>query len=369
MEKLKIIACVDFQCDFLANGLLAGLYETGHDIYEVPALKHVRGGVDDQYILPDGKTGMTGPPGYLAAPAAWLPAPHSYGEAVDVLKKREVNLVVMLSDRDYARKGIDQLSRDSGWSIKSMPLVLCNGEDYDFIDTRTLDEFAPKVFFKREIPKETRLDTISRLVHRPVWPMPFSAFTRGYPEIVDDAKKDYDLFLSLGDTYPARRLLTEKFLEASDKGKRKSHIAMSENVALSHPLAKKMKKMLPWPEYITTQARSRITASIRGFGRDALHAWEAFSFATLVLYCDPQIHIPFPFEDRIHCVHFEENCASVVKLIDDYLEDSAAAWQLAHRGKQHLWQHHTNKARAEYLIEVAMGEINGRPKEYADYQL
>ena len=366
MDKLKIIVTTDFQCDFLAHGILAGLYETGHDIYEVPALKSVRGEVDEGYILPDGQRGVSGPPGYFALPKAHLPTAKSYAEAVELMAKGP-DLVVMLSARDYSRRAIHGLSRDAGVNIKSLPLVICEGEDHDYIDYRLVEEFSPRVFFKREIQRTNPLSAVSSSIHRPVWPLPFSAFTRGYDPEIDHTKKDYDLFLSLGNTHPLRLTLIKKFLEASDKKGRRSWVATNENVNLNHPLQKKLKKMLPWGEYIATQAKSKITASIRGFGRDALHAWEAFSFATLVLYCDPGIYIPFPFKDRVHCLYFSEDCSEVIDLAETFLEDSTAAWQIAQAGKRHLHQYHTNKARAEYLINVSRGEAWGKPKQYEEY--
>jgi hypothetical protein len=365
---MKIVVTTDYQCDYLANGLLAGLYESGHDIFEVPALKSVRGGVDDTYILPDGKIGMTGPPGYLSRPEAYLPPARPYAEAVEAFKTAD--LVIMLSLRDYSKRAIHQLSRESGRAINKLPLVMCEGEDYDAIDYRIIEEFSPKAFFKREIPRSSSLTAISNQIHRPVWPLPFSAFTRGYDtEAIDDKKKTYDLFLSLGHTHPARLTLLRYFLEAATKGGRKSWIATNEGVTLNHPHEKKMKKMLPWPDYIQTQAKSKITAVIRGWGRDTLHAWEAFSFATLVLYCDPGIHIPFPFQDGVHCVKFDESCSQIPKLIETYLEDEAAAWQIAQAGKRHLWEHHTNQKRAEYLVDVAHKIVWKSGAAYEEYGL
>ena len=119
--------------------------------------------------------------------------------------------------------------------------------------------------------------------------------------------------------------------------------------------------MLGYNEYITKQARAKISASMRGFGRDTLNFWEKMSFETLCLWCDPEIVIPYPPIPNKHVVEFEESCDDVGRLIRYYLhpghEDERKT--IAKAGKEWLHAHHITERRASYLLSISLKIING----------
>ena len=364
--NIKALALVDYQSCFLSHSILTGLWEMEDvEVYEMPILNSVRGGIDKDYILPDGTRGYTGTTGYLQ-PHPLPPQLHTEEEVLDTI--RDFDFIIMLSGREYARRALDDICVAKNLSARTLPLIICDGEDSDSIPRNLLDQYMPKVFFKRELLRQHSLSFYEQYTGMPVYPLPFAAFTRSMPE-VDDSQKAYDIFLSLGRTYPARDILIGKFLDTVVDQMLIHWIGTNHNSPLfqTHPHGNLLHDLLQWPDYMRRQAQAKITASMRGFGRDALHCWEAFSFATCVLYCDPMIWIPHPFIDRQHCVYFNESCEDVPEKIRWLLAEESYRQDLAAAGKRHCRAFHTTQARAAYLLEIAAKILGGEkidPEEF-----
>ena len=122
---------------------------------------------------------------------------------------------------------------------------------------------------------------------------------------------------------------------------------------------------------MTRQARSKITASMRGFGRDALHLWEAFSAEVLVLYCPPGIVIPYPPQMGVHCVEINEDCSGVPGLLDYYLapEHEEERKTIARAGKEWLYKFHTNQASCRYLLDITTRVLGGQKIDREEFGL
>lgn len=363
---MKILALCDYQSDFLAHILLTGLWEMEDlEVYEMPILNSVRGGVDEGYILPDGGRGLTGTPSYLL-PSPLPPQLHTEEEILDTL--RDFEFIIMLNGRDYARQAFDKVRAVNGDSqiLNNIPLILCDGEDSDGVQRDLIRNYFPRILFKRELLRKNSLADYGKYCGIPVFPLPFAAFTRSMPD-VDDLEKTSDIFLALGRTYPSRDILIGKFLDAAVDQNLAHWIGTNSNSPLfqTHPHGNLLHDLLPWGEYMRRQAQSKITASMRGWGRDALHAWEAFSFSTCVLYCDPEIHIPHPFLDNHHCIYFNESCEDIPEKIQWLLANRGYRRAIAAAGKRHCREFHSTKARAEYLIGVSSKIRNGE-KIYAE---
>lgn len=364
---MKCLTLNHYEMDFLADGILVGLHESGYDIYELPVIGHIRGRADDNYFLSDGSKGFTGTPGHLQL----NPLPeyaHTGEELWDTYK--EFDLVIMTSYRRYSVDALYKVKERIGEFPKN--LVIVDGEDHSFIQQEMIREWKPLAYFKRELLKETYgFHVFFRSVEgTPVFPCPFSAFVRSYPE-ANDQEKIYDLFLALGMTWPARQTLLARFMETAAEIEAEALICVNSDNPLKtdHPLGKYFHDMLDYQEYIVKQARSKISASMRGFGRDTLNFWEKMSFETLCLWCDPGIVIPYPPISNKHVVEFTEDCTDIPRLIRYYLDPihQEERLQIVRAGKDWLHAHHTTQKRAEWLLSISQKIISGEkiiPEEF-----
>jgi hypothetical protein len=364
----KILLFRDWQLCFLSDVIQTGLYELGHDIYESPILTSIRGFEDRGYLLPDRSLGLTGCPGYLLS--APLPAcAHSEEEIRDTLASQEgFDLIILLSLREHSIAALNTfipLVQDR----KHLPIMVVDGEDYEGIDIDMLQEIIqPRAIFKRELKKHHTLTAYSEQMRTPVFPLPFASFSRSHNPTIDDTEKVWDLFLSLGYTHPSRATLVEEFLKFANTSPLtsadRSYIATNGNSpAFQSPYANQLRPLLSWPDYILQQACAKITAVMRGHGGDTMHAWEAFSFATAVLYCPTGNYIPHDFQNLRHCIHITEDCVTVPKVLDTLLHEDELRMRIAQAGKAQLLKHHTTKERARYLVEMAMGVLDGKKLE------
>ena len=354
--------------DFLADAILIGLHETDYDIFELPVIGHIRNRADDNYLLADGSRGMTAPPGFMQL----NPLPE-YGHTEEELWDTydDFDLVIMTSYRRYAVDALYKIKEKMGKFPAN--LVLCDGEDHPIIEQGLIREWRPIIYFKRELLQETYgFRILSWSVEgTPIFPCPFAAFTRSYPPDIDDQKKELDLCLILGHTYDNRNLLLGKFLEAAEENSLAAFIGGNNDSPLRgvHPLSHKLENMLGWEEYIRKTASAKITASMRGFGRDTLNFWEKMSFETLCLWCDPGIVIPFPPIPNKHVVPFDENCDDILRLVKYYLNPTRDEERkvIAKTGKAWLHAHHTTKARSEYLISLSIKILSGEKIHHEEF--
>lgn len=362
----KVFLCFDPQVCFLGDTLLAGLWEQDDvDIYEEFPVSHARGGVDEGYDLPNSETkGYTSTPNYFSNPIP--PNPHTREEILDNAKN--FDFIFLLNTRDYSMRGLRWFLEKTGLNPKDLPLFVADGEDHDHIDTNLIKQFGIRCFFKRELVQG----------HMPVghvpsldchlMPLPFAAFTRSYPEI-DDTEKTSDIFLSLGSTHPIRTVVLAKVMEYAMTKDLRHWIGTDSNAEVRNlPYGHQFHQMLGWHEYITKQAQSEVTVVIRGHGRDTLHAWEAFSFATAVAYVDPGIYMPYPLENGIHCLsYYRDDCVDLEFQLDRLFNEPELRRSIAQAGKAHCRKYHTTKARVAYMLDVARKIQDGQPIELEEY--
>ena len=90
---------------------------------------------------------------------------------------------------------------------------------------------------------------------------------------------------------------------------------------------------------------------------DTVRFWES-PLCALMLTDLPEFHYENPLVDGVHCVRYSgaQDCVSKARAL---LEDDE--WRIAiyEAGRAFVMEHHTNKARAQYLIQKlrAMGRI------------
>ena len=374
--KKSLLLLTDYQADYGLDGLHTGLYELEDwDVYEYPEKKSVHGGCDAGYDLPgQPASGLTGCGSHLALNPA--PGPHHTKEEI-FDKFPDFDLIVM-GVRDYSRRGMVELCSTKGTSPDKLSnLAIMDEEDSAHIDSDLIRNYSPVVYFKRELLKERPLEDYSRGYggYGRVMPLPFSAFHRAYPD-VDDTQKELDLCLFLGRTWPIRDQLLLSFLALVGGHKvcapERAWVATNGNSPLfSSQYGEHLHELSPWPEYMQKQAQSKITAVVRGFGRDTMHQFEAFSYETLVLYVEPEIYMPYPFEHRKHCFYIHEEGFSLLdKIVRPILANYDDRWRdVAKAGKEHCRRYHSNRARARYMVDISMGAISGEKLEYEKFGL
>lgn len=353
---MKLLLLSDFESDFLADGLVAGLYgiAAAQDltIAEVPIIRHYHGLVDQGYILADAKLGFTGPTSDLIRNAPPLPA-MTEEEALE--RWNEYDLVLMTSLRAYARDALRKLCRVSGKKSGELPLAVADGEDHDFIDFSYLEELRPRVFFKRELLRKAERFSPYAWGHDiPIWPLQFAAHYTNLPSLPEE--KFVDIFCSLGRTHPTRDLLISAILAAIPKINCSHYIAYSPPEGVTDPYGL-LRGRQDWDGYMKLLAGARLSVSVRGWGRDTLHYWEGFMAGTAMMVVDPGLVIPHPFISHNHYIPIEspyEDLAGKMKLYlnkPEYLKEKAMA------SKQHCLLYHTTEARASYMMRVAQGYL------------
>jgi hypothetical protein len=358
---MKIVVCQHPEVDYLGATVTIGLYEAGHGIYELPYVKHLHGQTDDWYTLADGKRGCSGPPGFIAD----NPLPPNEKDEEEILEAvKTADLIICHSTRRYVIEALEKIIARLGKVPNN--LVICNGEDSDYIPSDLLTRYKPAVYFHREMYAEHSLKEYSDYCPVPIFPLQFGAPTRNMPQ-VDDTKKIWDFVLTLGNTHPGRLHLLEACLKANIPN---SYIGGNGDNPLRAQYPQ-MRDMLGWKDYMIMVAMSKATANYPGYGRDTLNFWERAMWETFMLYVPPKLHIPFPFKDKIHCRYIKED---EFPLLGDILWTflvSHEDWRIniAKAGKEWCHKHHSTKARATYLVNIATRLLGGEKIEYAEFGL
>lgn len=216
-----------------------------------------------------------------------------------------------------------QIKNRYGWELHSLPQSSCLAGK----SIRTI----LSVYNLRDVPQNVRQD------------VPDYA-QKDIPDYItfNDYDKPIDVFYALGMTYPKRAELMN----------------MITDFARNYPCVALPKPGQYYHGFLNTIAHSRIAVSMRGSGRDTGRYWDIPLFKTLML-CDGTmgcIH-PYPFEDRKTAVFYDENrLQDIPGLIQYYLENEKERRQIASAGYEHLRQYHTNKARAEYFLDIISRE-------------
>lgn len=264
------------------------------------------------------------------------------------------DLVVLESPRPIAVETLGML--DEKRSLP--PVVLVDGEDYDYIHKDAIDRFAISLCFKREL--SFRL--------RDVYPFPFSSY------VVDDeryqfsdSEKELDIFFIAGYTHPMRMTVMKVLENVVEKhgyraviGLDREFLVNEETVAYLASEFQAKGARLALEDYLKCIARAKIAVSVRGFGRDTIRFTEIPSYNTLLLSDDLTKYgliYPEPFIHEETAVFFNPDCSDLEELLVYYLEDDQEREKVARRGHEHLKRWHTNRRRAEFFLQKVEEEI------------
>lgn len=342
MAIKNVLLCAHPENDFMQQVIWKGLVQVlGNDhVAVLPNIEHFRGRPDAWYILQDGKQGYTGTPSHL------LPEPDTSWTRERIYDRiGDFDLMILCSPRSYALASFDAIRQ---MSIPKPPLVIINGEDYGWsqVDEEMQRRFTPKAYFKRELTEP----------RKGVYPLPFASFVDAFPA-VDDTVKRYSVFCVLGNTWPARMDLLRRLAAMRIPD---AYIGTDSGAPVwGEPIAEQLRSMLSFPEYIQGVAQSKISVTMRGFGRDSLHMWEQSPWNTCLFYADPGLVMPHPFVDRVHAVQYAEDGTNLESALEYYLTHDEERQSIAAAGKAHALQYHTTKARAEYLLNITEQALQG----------
>lgn len=334
----KVLYLCHPEQDYGEYYLFSGLCQILGDenVVTYPFKKTYYGEIADDYILDDGKVGYTAPADYIVAREKneW-----SFGEILN--RMDDFSFIVLSSARTYAVHALRDFRSYLGDDMPA--LIFTEHEDGDNIRWDIINEFKPKVVFKRELLRETTKEGI--------YALPFSSPVNSYPQ-VDDSVKKHDVFALFGMTWPLRREVIEKILEWN-----LPNCYLGVDTKIRGDLQENNKKHVNYADYLTNIAHAKIAINVRGHGRDTVRRWEIPGYKTLMLICDPGLVVPNDFEDGVHAVYFKEDLSDLREKIDYFLSHDDEREKIAEAGHIHLMKYHTNKARADYFLKIVCNKL------------
>lgn len=342
MSKIrKVLFLAHPEMDYLAYMMYDGLYKVlGKDNLDIyPFVRHYQCGIDDWYVLDDGKKGFTGPPGHVSKHAT---PEKSFEELANNIDSYDI--IYLSSGRTYVRKAIDQFIEKCGRN-NLPPLVFSEGEDHQSLHTikEIKNRYNPVVCFKREL-LQSELDNNPNL--HPLYPLPFSAVTDNAPP--NNPNKDIDVFVLFGNTYNIRERIVRTILSSELSKKYKLHVAIDHFSDGSDRSS--MPTLMPYTIYLDLMSRSKINIMARGHGYDTVRRFEVPLFSGLVMSDRIPIITPDPFIDNIHIVYFDDNLNGFIGQIEYYLNNPGERERIGKVGREHCKKYHTTDARARYFL-------------------
>lgn len=339
---MKILLITHPECDYGAYFFYAGLRQLGIEVVDYP-YKSIYHGKSCSYPIPwygTDEMGHSSPPRFHRN---W--SGREYSESEIIKDIADFDLVVLESPRPIAVETLSKLMKKTGLP----PIVMLDGEDYDYVHEELVTKFDVELVFKRELSFQSKN----------VWSFPFSSYIIGDGRYqFDDSEKELDVFFVAGNTHPSRMLVSKTLKEIVKKHGYKAVIALDNEP--SEPLVdhtfrfKESAHRLGLEGYLESTARAKIAVSVRGYGRDTIRVWEIPSYRTLLLSDDLQklgLIYSYPFTHRENAVFFKPDCSDLEEMLVYYLENEGERVKVAKAGHRHLKQYHTNQARAKYFVE------------------
>lgn len=345
----KVLMLAHPEMDHLAYMMYDGLYKVlgKENLFVYPFVRHYQGGIDDWYILDDGKKGFTVYPGYVGRHET---PEKTFDELADMMD--EFDIVYLSSARTYAVKALRQLKERFGNSMP--PLVFSEGEDYQSLCTVEMIKraFNPVVNFKRELLQgdlETRKDL------HPLYPLPFSAITDNL--VPDNPEKDIDVFALFGNTYAIREDIVRLINDSKLPEKFKVHVGIDhfrnepEKAVWQDPNRFNIPPLVQYRQFHEFMSRAKINIIARGWGYDTLRRFEAPCYSGLVMSDNIPILTPDPFIDGEHIIYFKDSLAGLLTTIEYFLTHDEDRQRIGKAGKERCMKYHTTEARAKYFLE------------------
>lgn len=276
---------------------------------------------------------------------------------IDAIKAGSFDFIVLTSSNRICTMALARIRDRMGGIDKLPPIVYIDNGERDEFNAHWYHVFKPKICFKLILTPEVYNEHMNKYglelhclpqssclagkeikvlldkYHRMLYNVGVSDDTT-----FNDYDKVVDVYYAMGGTYD-KRVDLEKQLK--NYGSNKPNRVVVGSPAMYY-------------RYMNLIAHSKITVSMRGSGRDSSRYWDIPTWNTLML-CDGTMNCmhPYPFEDRKTAVFYDENrLDEIPALLEYYLDHDEERRQIARAGKEHLHKYHTNKARAEYFLEI-----------------
>jgi hypothetical protein len=102
--------------------------------------------------------------------------------------------------------------------------------------------------------------------------------------------------------------------------------------------------------YLQELSQCRIVLNFRGGGWDTMRYWEAPAVGAFMITQKPRIRIPNNFVDRRDVIYCRDDLSDLIELCDYYLKNEVERESIAEKGRQQIITHHTDEARAGFLL-------------------
>ena len=348
-SKVGVLFLNHPESDYGGAMLFTGLCEAlgAEHVYDFP-LKLSYHGTTHTYTLPSGDPGVT-------CPLPWsgtFPREHVIDNVErinDLLTSKFFDFVVLESLRVDAVHAFDFFSG----MIRSSntPVVIADGEDSPHIPWRELRRIQPKIFLKRELinngelykPSADSTECGIRIVG-----FPFSAPSSAIDQIEREEGEPWRVVFSAGNTYKLRQEVASAILKRYGN----DHVF----VALSPDNENRLSGfenpgLLPWEKYIARLKNALVGVCVRGFGWDTVRFWETAYTTTLVADKTPLMYAN-PYVSGETAFIYDCSPEDCIRKIDEALSNLEASNRIGSAGIEHTRTHHTNKARAEMLLNM-----------------
>ena len=295
-------------------------------------------------------------------------------ELVGLLRARSLDVIVLSSPRPEGVAALEALKDKAPLP----PVVLIDGEDDARIRGDLFRRCNGSLYFKREyrwhpgagfsgrVDKWRRFKGDSDLFAR-TYPLPFSAVLDCIPT-AQDGTRDVDISYAGRISHP-KRLRAVNLLKRTnglqfeggvyaEPTDRRSKLASG----LSRLLVKLQGDPYVSPEerglkltaeqYYALLSRSRMGLCLRGGGFDTLRYWEVVACKALLVSEQPDIDIPFNFENGRHAAFCRPDLSNLVDVVRPYLHDDHARSTMAEAAYAHLVKYHTCEQRAGQFLEI-----------------
>lgn len=281
-------------------------------------------------------------------PYSWMPAfpGRPWGDDEVFSRIKEFDLVVLASPRAYNTQRASLLISRVGRA--SLPrFVMMDGEDYTSVRWDLILKFRPAVYFK------------TSLVPNPIDPYPAQRATMQHLVRVVACP----LASSFNDPVAAEKTIDVCFLGGSNWfGVRREGVAenrapvkpqLEERLRQELPGARLVLGQVPYTEYQTTLAASKVAICVSGHGLEGMRTYEAMSCPDTFVIREalPQV-TPWPLLDGDTCSTFTSH-EQIPTLCKKWLDSEGERLAVARRGNALVQNHYTTRARARYILAEA----------------
>ncbi len=322
--------------------------------------------------LAPGEDVINGYPNTRELPYFMGRAPHpdyTEDQIVDMVRAGTFSFIVLASSNRVNTIALARIRDKMGGLVNLPPIVYVDNGERDEYNEHWAHVFQPQVKFKLILTPEVYhyikekygwelhcLPQSSCLAGKNLREILIKYYlglpggsegNRGVPDYItfNDQDKCFDLYYAMGGTHGKRFELMNTMKELFVT---RGHFSVINAHATYHV-------------YLNYIAHAKAAISMRGSGRDTARYWDIPLFNTLMI-CDGTMGCmhPNPFEHGKTAVFYDvDNLKSIGEILDYYLnpEHDKERERIARAGKEHLLKYHTNRARAEYFLQIVDKEL------------